>query len=150
MSPEQRDWDKELAEIDKVIARSPQAGLPPAPASAPVPAAQGQSLPAAAPVRSRKATAATWFQVILGGLLAIGMTQWPYAHGCGIKLFLYMGAAALVVVAGVWGAVSSWRRHMGLAHTLALVVTLWGLVLVAREVLPRIGYAAEASTWMCP
>ena len=147
MSPADRDWDKELADIDKVIARSPapSAGAPALPAGqAPASRAVG---PAPA---GRKATLWTWTQVILGGLLAVGMTQWPYAHGCGIKLFLYLGAAGLVVIAGLWGSLSSWRRRMGLAHTLAMLVVLTGLVLVAREVLPRIGYAKQASTWMCP
>jgi len=143
MSPE-RDWDKELADIDKVIARTP-AG------PAPVPATQGKAAPAlpSAPV-GRKAAFATWLRVLLGALLAVGMTQWPYGHGCGISLFLYVGAAASVVVAGLWSSVSSWRRRMGLAHSLALVVTLWGMVLLAREVLPRTGYAKQALHWTCP
>jgi hypothetical protein len=146
MSPE-RDWDKELADIDKVIARSPtpSAGAPA------LPAGQAQSSRAVAPVSGgKRATLWTWTQVILGGLLAVGMTQWPYSHGCGIKLFLYLGAAGLVVVAGLWGSLSSWRRRLGLAHTLAMLVVLTGLVLVAREVLPRVGYAKQVSTWMCP
>ena len=147
MSPADRDWDKELADIDKVIARSPAPSAgPPA-----LPAGQAPASRAVAPVPGgKRATLWTWTQVILGGLLAVGMTQWPYAHGCGIKLFLYLGAAGLVVVAGLWGSLSSWRRRMGLAHTLAMLVVLTGLVLVAREVLPRVGYAKQASTWMCP
>ena len=148
MSPAERDWDKELAEIDKVMARSPApaAGLP-----ASAPAAQGQESRAlAAPAGGRKAVMWTWTQVLLGALLAVGMTQWPYSHACGIKLFLYLGAAGLVVVAGLWGTVSSWRRRMGLAHTVALLVTLSGLVLVAHELLSRVGYARHALTWMCP
>jgi len=142
MSPE-RDWDKELADIDKVIARTP-AG------PAPVPAAQGKASPAlqSAPV-GRKAALATWLRVLLGALLAVGMTQWPYSHGCGISLFLYVGAAAAVVVAGLWSSISSWRRRMGLAHSLALGVTLWGMVLLAREILPRTGYAKQPLTWIC-
>ena len=147
MSPADRDWDKELADIDKVIARAPA----PSGAPVPVPVSQGKGTPAlSAPARTRKAALGTWFQVLLGGVLAIGMTQWPYSHGCGIKLFLYLGAAGVVVVAGLWGALSSWRRRMGLAHTLALLVTLSGFVLVAWEVLPRVGYAKAESTWMCP
>ena len=146
MSPPERDWDKELADIDKVIARTP-AG------PAPVPATQGKAPAAAAqpsaPV-GRKAALATWLKVILGGLLAIGMTQWPYGHGCGLSLFLYVGAAASVVVAGVWSSIASWKRRMGLAHTLALVVTVWGMVLLAQEILPRTGYAKQALTWTCP
>ena len=147
MSPADRDWDKELADIDKVIARSP--GPVGSPAAAPV--AQGQGSRAiAAPPGGRRAALWTWTQVLLGGLLAVGMTQWPYSHGCGIKLFLYLGAAGLVVVAGLWGTLSSWRRRMGLAHTLALLVVLSGMVLLAREVLPRAGYAKQVATWMCP
>jgi hypothetical protein len=143
MSPD-RDWDKELADIDKVIARTP-AG------PGPVPATQGKAAPAlaAAPV-GRKAALATWLRVLLGALLAVGMTQWPYSHGCGISLYLYLGAAAAVVVAGLWSSISSWRRRMGLAHSLALGVTLWGMVLLAREILPRTGYAKQALHWTCP
>lgn len=148
MSPE-RDWDKELADIDKVIARTP-AG------PSPVPATQGKSAPGSATPAlqsaptGRKAALATWLKVILGGLLAIGMTQWPYSHGCGISLYLYIGAAAAVVVAGLWSSIASWRRRMGLAHSLALGVTLWGMVLLAREILPRTGYAKQALHWTCP
>ncbi|MEP7327507.1 MAG: hypothetical protein ABI836_16270 [Gemmatimonadota bacterium] len=149
MSPPERDWDKELADIDKVIARTPAS---PAPGPGPVPATQGRtSAPAlaAAPV-GRKAALATWLKVILGVLLAVGMTQWPYGYGCGISLYLYMGAAAAVVVAGFWSSISSWKRRMGLAHTLALVVALWGMVLLAREILPRTGYAKQTLHWTCP
>lgn len=144
MSPQERDWDKELADIDKVIARTP-AG------PAPVPAAQGKGAPAlAAPAGGRRAVLTTWLRVLLGAVLGIAMTQWPYSHGCGIKLFLYLGAAGAVVVAGLWSSISSWKRRLGLAHTVALLVTLGGLVLLAREVLPRVGYAKQISTWMCP
>lgn len=146
MSPLERDWDKELADIDKVIARTPATG----PAPVPAPVGKGGSPALAAPPRTRKAALGTWLQVLLGGVLAVAMTQWPYAHACGVKLFLYLGAAGVVVLAGLWGAGSSWRRRMGLAHTVALIVTLWGLVTVAREVLPRIGYAKQALEWTCP
>jgi hypothetical protein len=145
VSPGDRDWDKELAEIDKVIARSPAS---PGPAA---PVAQGQgSRTVAPPPGGKRAALWTWTQVLLGAVLALGMTQWPYAHGCGIKLFLFLGAAGLVVVAGLWGALSSWRRRLGLAHTTAILVVLAGMVLLAREVLPRVGYARQPTTWMCP
>jgi hypothetical protein len=146
VSPD-RDWDKEMAEIDKVIARAPATG----PAAVPATTAGARTTPSLAPpARTRKLTVATWLQVLLGGALAVGMTQWPYAHACGLQLFLYLGAAGVVVLAGVWGAVSSWRRRMGLAHTVALLVLLWGGLLVARETLPRVGYARQALEWTCP
>ena len=78
------------------------------------------------------------------------MTQWPYFHACGLWLFLYLGAVGVVMVSGLWGMVSSWRRRMGLAHSLALAVFLWGGILAADSVLPRIGYAKRAAVWMCP
>ena len=77
------------------------------------------------------------------------MTQWPYAHGCGAALFLYLGAAGAVVVAGLWSSVSSWNRRMGRAHVFSLLLSGWGVVLLAREILPRIGYAKQVMTWMC-
>ena len=148
MTPADRDWDKELAEIDKVIARAPApAATPGGPPQVPAATQPGK---VAMPSSTRKAVLGTWLQVVLGGLLAVGMTQWPYPRECGIRLFLYLGAAGVVILAGLWGARSTWRRHLAGAHAIALLVTLAGLVLVALEVLPRTGYARDALTWMCP
>jgi len=144
-----RDWDKELAEIDKVMAKQP--APVPAKAGATPPAARGGQAPAAAPApRAGGTVIGTWFKVGMGALLAGAMTQWPYANACGIGLFIYLGATGVVVLAGLWGAVSSWNRRMGLAHTVSLLVTLWGLGMAATVTLPRIGYAKHAATWFCP
>ena len=138
MSDRGRDWDKELSEIDKQIARQPATG-PGKPAAASTGA-----------VVSGRAVFTTWLRVVLGLALALGMTQWPYLHQCGLNLFLYCGAIVTVIVAGVWSGVSSWYRRLALAHVLSILVVLWGLVLAARETLPRIGYAQETATWFCP
>ncbi|HEX9894176.1 MAG TPA: hypothetical protein VGA78_09625 [Gemmatimonadales bacterium] len=151
-----RDWDKELAEIDKLMSKQP--AQVPALAGAPgaLPATRGPSPQPGRPQASgpapvtRKARFATWFQVLLGAVAGAAMTQWPYANSCGVGLFLYLGAAGVVSLAGLWGSLSSWRRRMGLAHSLSLLVTLWGLLLVGAVVLPRIGYATQAATWFCP
>ncbi|HMV32696.1 MAG TPA: hypothetical protein PKA50_11295, partial [Gemmatimonadales bacterium] len=95
------------------------------------------------------ATFTTWLRVLLGLALAVGITQWPYANACGFNLAVYLGAIATVVVAGLWSSITSWQRRLGLAHFLSLAVLLWGLVLAAREVLPRVGYARVARTWTC-
>jgi hypothetical protein len=42
-------------------------------------------------------------------------------------------------VAGLWAAVGSWRRRLPAAHAMALATLLWGGVLAAGVVLPRIG-----------
>ncbi|MDZ4675531.1 MAG: hypothetical protein SGI84_13845 [Gemmatimonadota bacterium] len=161
MTDQSRDWDKELAEIDKLMGKAPApAPAPPAkaispgrPASPPA-AAPGPGTPAratAGPVAvSRRDRVGTWSRAIAGAVLAGAMTQWPYAHGCGGGLILYSLAAAAVVVVGIWGAAASWRSRSATAQILSLVITGWGIGLVAAVVLPRIGYAAVAQTWLCP
>lgn len=141
-----RDWDKELANIDKVIAKG---GAAPSPGGAPV-ARVSSGGGAVAASGGRFAVATTWFRVILGLLLAVGITQWPYANACGFNLAMYLGAIATVVVAGLWSSVSSWHRRLGFAHFLSLLVLLWGLTLAAREIMPRVGYARDLRTWSCP
>ena len=142
-----RDWDKELAAIDKAIDKMP-AGSAPAPA-APAGASPTPVRRAEAPVARPGRPVATWFRVVLVLALAVAMPFWPYAHQCGINLYLYLGAAAFLVFAGAWGAVRSWHTRVGLAHVLSLSSLLWGLGLVAHEVLPRIGYAAKTLAWTC-
>jgi len=136
-----RYWDKEMAAIDKAMAK--------APALAP-----GQAVPATrapAPVAvTRKAALATWLRVLLGITLAGAMTQWPYGRDCGLGLFIFLGAAATVVIAGFWSAISSWYRRLGWAHTLSLLVVLWGGYLAGHEILPRVGYAKHLAYWTCP
>ena len=151
-TPPPRDWDKELAEIDKLIGKAPG----PAPSS-PVARAPGAKPPAlvagaapSAPIRRSGGAGGTWLRVGLGAALGVGMTQWPYAHTCGLWLGLYLGAVSAVALSGLWGAVSSWRRRIPAAHLLSMAVVLWGLVLVADVVLPRTGYAAQTLTWLCP
>ena len=142
-----RDWDKELAAIDKVIDRMPNEPKPGSPASAASPRAQAQ-VPVVTPV-PRRAALTTWLRVWLVLALAIAAPFWPYPHACGVNLFVYLGVVSLVVIAGVWGAIHSWNRRLGLAHILSLLTILWGAWLVLAEVLPRIGYAAGARNWGC-
>lgn len=147
MSDQQRDWDKELADIDKAIARLPSQAAAPAAGSAGSAPAAGR--PTGVATGGKLATLTTWLRVGLGLTLAIGITQWPYPSACGFNLVMYLGAIGAVALAGLWSAVSSWRRRLAVAHTLSLLVLLWGLVLAAREILPRTGYARDARTWSC-
>lgn len=146
-----RDWDREMREVDKLLAKLPDAepslghGAPTVPRAYPAhgtPSAEG---PAAAGARLT-----TWIRVGLGLALGVGMLVWPYSHVCGVKLIFYTIGASTVVVAGVWSGISSWKRRMGLAHLLSLGLVLWGLVLAAAVVLPRAGYANQAAIWFCP
>ena len=145
----EHDWDREMREVDKLLARLPEAdptlgrGVPTVPRAAP---GEKTVVTGAGAVTAL----ATWFRVGLGIVLGIGMLVWPYSHVCGAKLMFYLIGASTVIVAGVWGGFSSWRRRLGLAHLLSLGVVLWGLALVAGVVLPRMGYASHPAIWFCP
>jgi hypothetical protein len=156
MSEKPRDWDRELEEIDKVIARTPAApprdrapGSVPVPAGS-VPASPSPSLPAAAaPPPRRGARAGAWLATLLVSALAVGIPFWPYGQACGIGLIGYIAAIGVLVIASVWALVVTWRQRIGLAHILATITLLWGLGLAAAVVLPRIGYASDALGWNC-
>lgn len=90
-----------------------------------------------------------WLRVGLAAVVGVVMTQWPYTHACGLSLYLYLAAVVAVIVAGVWGSLSSWKFRMGVAHIASLVTIAWGAVLAAQQVLPRMGYAAVAAGWRC-
>ena len=142
-----RNWDKELAQIDKIMAKAPTSS--PVASGGPVPVPRSGGPPLVAPAGGKGAFS-TWLRVLLAVVLAGAMTQWPYGNRCGIPLFLYLGSAGVVALAGLWSGVTSWRRRLGLAHGISLLVLLWGLILAAAVVLPRIGYAKATATWFCP
>jgi hypothetical protein len=92
---------------------------------------------------------AVWLKVGPAVLASLVMSQWPYAHGCGFSLYLYLAAVVVIIVAAAWGSVSSWKLRMGVAHIASLVGIFWGMALIAQQVLPRVGYAAVAASWRC-
>jgi len=159
-----RDWDKEMAEIDKLIAKQPDSGKrmagsggvegdPATRASLsairnPLPAPQRAAAPPVA--RGGREALFTWVKVLLGvGVATAVGVAWPYAHVCGVPLYGYLAAAGGVVLVGLWGVVASWRNRMTLAHTLALLATLAGAALAGKVVLDRSGYPKVPSTWRC-
>jgi hypothetical protein len=113
------------------------------------PAGGARPLPRARPVSVPMRPGAVWGCVALGVLLGIALPQWPYARACGSWLLLYLTAVGTVVVAGLWGARVSWRSRIGFAHVIAVITMIWGLALVAHEVLPRVGYAKVRLAWRC-
>jgi hypothetical protein len=152
-----RDWDKELAEIDKIIAKQPAGGSP-APTGTggpPLPAPRGAAAPAsragsAVAPAGRRSVLTAWIRVLLGLAVAVGVWRWPYAHSCGLSLYGYLAAAGGVVLAGLWGTVTSWKRRLATAHTISLLVTLWGALLVGKVIADRTSYPRHPSTWSCP
>jgi len=145
-----RDWDKELAEIDKVIAKQPVGGPKPPSAGAPAALPAPRSAPSAPPAVRGRAALGGWVRVLLGVAVAAGVTlAWPYRHSCGLPLYGYLAASAGVLLAGVWGAVASWKRRLGLAHVVSLLVILCGTGLILKELLERTNYVRHPATWSC-
>lgn len=151
-----RDWDKELAEVDRLLAKLPHAdptlgrgqkpavptpGAPRPPASLPSAAGTGPTTPAQ--------RLGVWIRVGLGIVIGLAMTQWPYPNACGMRLGFYLVGIATVLTAGIWGALSSWRHRMGGPHALSISLVVWGAVLFAGVIVPRVGADATA-TWFCP
>ncbi len=142
MTDKFEEWDKKMAEVDRAISRLPAKTRPESPK--PVPEKPDASAPA-----SLVRPLGVWVRVGLTAVLALALTQWPFAQACGLGLAAYLAAVGVVLVSGVWGAVSSWRLRLPKTHALALLTLLGGLTLVALEVLPRIGYAGATLTWTC-
>jgi hypothetical protein len=155
-----RDWDKELAAIDRQLASVSDDALA-GRATAPPPGPPlGAAPPAGPPRTGPRAPAAAgdaptpWglrLRLALAVALGVGIVFWPYANRCGPGLAGYHGAVLTVALAGGWTAVSTWRARAARAHLLALLLVAWGLVLTAIEVLPRVGYASDPArvAWGC-
>jgi hypothetical protein len=149
-----RDWDRELADIDKLIASG--AGSVPAPVpaapkgrgSAPVAPGGGAGMaPAAAGRRERLVT---WLWFLLAVLLGAGLSQWPYPKACGLRLYAYLGSVGAFGLASLWSTVWSWRTRKAAVHFLSIGLLFWGAFLALREILPRVGYAKQSAPWECP
>ena len=110
---------------------------------------------AAPPLSPEELTNGAMVRIGLSLAVGIGIVFWPYARDCGSGLFWFLGAAAVVVVGGLWSVFWTWRGRMPRAHALSLMIVLWGLAVSVTQVLPRTGHitisaAATTTTWFCP
>ncbi|HEX7089995.1 MAG TPA: hypothetical protein VF192_07650 [Longimicrobiales bacterium] len=142
------DWKTELRKLEREFD-----GLPPEPTPEEL-RAEREALLEAQRQRERQITElGVWARIALVAALAAGLLFWPYGHACGVGLFAYMAAAAMITAGGLWAAVWTWRARMGVPHGIALVLVAWGLVLLAGQLLPRTGYArtdpANPPGWWC-
>jgi hypothetical protein len=162
-----RDWDKEMAKIDKQLSSiSDEQLLGPTPVKiTPAAAVAGGkaagSGKGSAPAKTasgpdeRPATKAwaVYARLIISVALGVAMVLWPYPSRCGAGLAAYLAAVVVVVASGIWSSVWTWRHRASHAHTLSLLLILWGLVLGSMEVLPRVGYAKpdlrHPALWSC-
>ena len=144
----ERDWNKELSKIDRQLESISDDALFPQKPGAPA-AQQAQ-------VAAQRTGTRTWgvfLRLALATALGVAVLFWPYDSRCGLQLAGYLLATSVVAIGGIWSAVWSWRHRSGRAHVLALLLVVWGGILTAMEVLPRIGYAKEdplrPAGWVC-
>ena len=146
-----RNWDQEMRDVDRLLAKLPEADPS---------LVSGQSPTLRKPVSAAGTAASgagptglgwlgTWARVALGLAIGVGLTQWPYPHECGLNLVFYGVGVGAALAAGIWSSLSSWKHRAAVAHLLSQILIIWGLVLAAREVLPRVGYARAAAEWLC-
>ena len=143
-----KDWDRELAKIDKQLESVSDEQLFPKSAAKTTPQRE-----AIAEKQSRTSTLGVMMRLLLSVALGVGMIFWPYEARCGMGLMAYLLAVVVLIGAGGWSAVWAWRHRAGKAHVLSLLIMLWGTILGAQELLPRLGYAKPTldhpSVWQC-
>ena len=143
-----RDWDRELAKIDKQLESVSDEQLFPKSVAA-TPAQERE----VTTKRTRTQTLGVMMRLLLAVALGIGMIFWPYEARCGLGLLGYLLAVGVLIGAGAWSAVWAWRHRAGKAHVLSLLIMLWGTILGAQEILPRVGYAIPTldrpNVWQC-
>jgi hypothetical protein len=150
-----RNWDKELAKVDRQLKSLSDEQLlgETAPGPAAVAVKGGKAAPAPRESAPVGGPWSVYARLTISVALGVAMLVWPYPARCGAGLAGYLAAVVVVVASGVWSAVWSWRHRASRAHTLSLLLVLWGLVLGSLEVLPRIGYAVPTlqhpAVWSC-
>src|SRR5262245_4038970 len=111
----ERDWEKELAKIDRQLASLPdeqllperEAGnwkkreVPPAKSTKPLPAGGSVSVESGRPPKAWL----TYVRVLLSLALGVGMLFWPYEARCGVGLVAYLGAVSVVIASGIWSSI---------------------------------------------
>ena len=133
----QDDWSVQLKKIEREFE-----GLPPEPSPAFKKMQTEEQKRAQERVKQRAAMIGGGARLVLVAALGVAPAFWPYENECGSGLLGYLAVEVVIIVGGLWVATSTWRARLPKMHILSLLIALAGLVLVATEVLPRIGYAA--------
>ncbi len=143
------DWDKELKKIDRQLESMSDSALLPLPPKNAPPAARAE-------VAAERTATRTWgafLRLALATALGVAILFWPYPKQCGVELGSYLVAVSAVTIGGLWSSVWTWRHRTSRAHVLSLLLVVWGLLLGAMEVLPRVGYAKPDASrplgWSC-
>jgi len=131
------DWSTQLKKIEREFE-----GLPPEPSPAYKKLQSEEERRAKERAAQRAAQIGVFARLILVAAVGVALLFWPYEKSCGLGLFGFLGTEAVLVIGGVWIGITTWRARLPRLHVVSLAITLAGLILIAAEVLPRIGYAA--------
>lgn len=132
------NWASQLKKIEREFE-----GLPPEPSPAFRKLQSEEERRAKEKAQQRTAMFGAGARLILVFALGAAIVMWPYSRECGWGWFGYVGVEGVIVLGGLWVASTTWRGRLPKMHALSLLIVLAGLVLIAAEVLPRIGYAAS-------
>jgi membrane protein YdbS with pleckstrin-like domain len=145
----QDDWSTQLKKIEREFA-----GLPPEPSAAFKKMQSEEERRAQERAQQRAAMFGAGARLILVFALGAALAFWPYENQCGSGLLGFLGVETVIVVGGLWVAFTTWRYRLPKMHTFSLLIVLTGLILIAAEVLPRVGYAAidpkHPPSFSCP
>jgi len=145
----QDDWSTQLKKIEREFE-----GLPPEPSPAFKKLQSEEQRRAQERAQQRAGMIGGGARLVLVAALGVALAFWPYENSCGSGLFGYLAVEAVIVIGGLWVAITTWRARLPKMHILSLLIVLTGLVLLAIEVLPRVGYAAvdpkHPPTFSCP
>jgi hypothetical protein len=97
----------------------------------------------------RNTTLLVWSRLCVVAALAAAMFWWPYGRSCGFGLSMYLAATLMITVGGLWVVACTWTERMVRTHAVAMVLALWGAIMITAQVLPRVGYARTEATWLC-
>jgi hypothetical protein len=145
----QDDWSTQLKKIEREFE-----GLPPEPSPAYKKLQSEEQRRAQERTQQRGAMIGGGARLVLVAALGVALAFWPYENACGSGLFGYLATEAVIVAGGFWVAITTWRARLPKMHILSLLIVLAGLILLATEVLPRVGYAAvdpkHPPAFFCP
>jgi hypothetical protein len=133
----QDDWSTQLKKIEREFE-----GLPPEPSPAFKKLQSEEQRRAKERTQQRAAMIGGGARLVLVAALGVALAFWPYDNQCGLGLTGYLAVEVVIVIGGLWVAMTTWRARLPKMHILSLLIALTGMVLIAIEILPRVGYAA--------
>jgi len=151
-----RDWDREMAKIDRLIGKeapppapNPTSRLPAAPDTAASRAPERKTSAPVAQVPVAGGGLRVWLTTLLGPVGIAALAMWPYGTTCGTWLWVYLLGVLAVFGASLMAMRAAWQHRRPVAMAVGVLTLIAALGLAAMIVLPRVGYAAASLTWTC-